>query len=355
MERKDHEAVDDNLTAAKEEGEGATSAETTEVKSDLTRKQVKGAKAGFKVDCGKAEKAWFSASAAAGLQCDDASDCLKILDASKQLKADDELVDTTLMEGDGSAHLKMFGSRKDAAELLLLEAASLKSKGCFEWAVHLAHYHGDVGGALREWIESGHRVTEGMVNLAMATGYDVWKLAVVALSKQLVNDGDSLKAASYLLMINDVDEAVECLLRARQLRAAMTLARSRYESSDPKLKKVYLGCAEQYKADGDFGRAAKALVSAGEFLRASKFISTCVYHLIKCHFKVIFIRPNVVLQAHGSLVSGGGRNPGQGGWRGRQGAGGAGQAQDFVPNGRGRWGRCGWAEQAHAQTEGGVP
>ncbi len=137
-------------------------------------------------------------------------ECLELMEVKKKLdtasldanSSDAALPNKELVEGQDRLHLKVFGSREDAAQLLLAEAAQVHLSGQPELSAHLRHFHGDVAGAIRDWISSGNKITEGLVNLAAATGRALWASACSAMAAQLEADGDFARAASYYLMVN---------------------------------------------------------------------------------------------------------------------------------------------------------
>ncbi len=83
---------------------------------------------------------------------------------------------------------------------------------------------GEPGQAIREDIQRG-RVTEMTINMAAATSKTLWKDACKAYAKQLEAEEDPMKAASYFLMADLVEDALQVLTRAKEFEAALCIAK----------------------------------------------------------------------------------------------------------------------------------
>lgn len=73
---------------------------------------------------------------------------------------------------------------------------------------------------------------------------------------QLVNEGNTYKAVSYLLCIHKTYKAIEVLQDANMFKEAYALARCKLEPDDPVLTNVLKNWAKYSTHTGDFEQAA---------------------------------------------------------------------------------------------------
>nr|XP_019952606.1 PREDICTED: gem-associated protein 5-like [Paralichthys olivaceus] len=106
-----------------------------------------------------------------------------------------------------------------------------------------------------------------------AAGFEAWSRAVEAFIKQLCLQEQYLKAASHLLSINKVYEAVDLLRSNKLYREAIALVKARLPADDPTLKELYTCWAAVLEKDGHFSSAAKCYLAAGASFDAAKVIA----------------------------------------------------------------------------------
>ncbi len=106
------------------------------------------------------------------------------------------------------------------------------------------------------WFSSSHSPPD-LVCLSASVSRELFSSACAAFAAQLESDGDLTRAASYLLMANRLQDAVEVLRRGGQFRTALALARARLDPDSPALRDLSLAWARQATADGNMELAAR--------------------------------------------------------------------------------------------------
>ncbi|ELV12308.1 Gem-associated protein 5 [Tupaia chinensis] len=104
-------------------------------------------------------------------------------------------------------------------------------------------------------------------------GYHVWLWAVEAFAKQLCFQDQYVKAASHLLSIHKVYEAVELLKSNHFYREAIAVAKARLRPEDPVLKDLYLSWGAILERDGHYAVAAKCYLGAASAYDAAKVLA----------------------------------------------------------------------------------
>uniref|UniRef100_A0A673XJP7 Gem nuclear organelle associated protein 5 n=1 Tax=Salmo trutta TaxID=8032 RepID=A0A673XJP7_SALTR len=144
--------------------------------------------------------------------------------------------------------------------------------GHYESAVYLRLWKGDIAGALQVATEKGE-LSDHLLSVAPMAGYQVWLKTVDVYVKQLCLQEQFLKAASHLLSINKVYEAID-LLKSHQLyREAIALAKARLQPDDPVLKELYTTWAAVLEKDGHLSTAAKCYLAMDSSFDAAKVIA----------------------------------------------------------------------------------
>lgn len=172
------------------------------------------------------------------------------------------------------AHIQLglFGDRAALYTMFEEEGRSHIEGGHYESLNSLLLWKGDLAGALQVAIEKGE-LTEHLVAVSPMAGYQVWVRAVEAFVKQLCFQEQYVKAASYLLSVHKVYEAID-LLKSQQLyREAIALAKARLLPEDPVMKSLYTTWAAILERDGHYSNAAKCYLAADSTYDAAKVIA----------------------------------------------------------------------------------
>ncbi|XP_063784441.1 gem-associated protein 5 isoform X2 [Pseudophryne corroboree] len=171
-----------------------------------------------------------------------------------------------------SAHLGLYSDRTTLHRLMEEEGKAHLENGHPELQHQIMLWKGDLKGTLQLAAERGE-LTDQLVALSPMAGYKVWVSAVEAFAKQLCFQEQYVKAASHLLSINKVYEAVQLLRGNHLYREAIVVAKSRLLPDDPVLQELYTSWATILEQDGHFSMAAKCYLGASSPYDAAKVLA----------------------------------------------------------------------------------
>lgn len=169
-------------------------------------------------------------------------------------------------------HLGLFHDREALYRMLEAEEESHVEAGHYDSVVYLRLWSGDLQGALQLATEKGE-LNDHLLSIAPMAGYEAWSRAVEAFVKQLCLQEQFLKAASHLLSINKLYEAVDLLRSNKLYREAIALAKARLPADEPLLKDLYTCWAAVLEKDGHLSAAAKCYLAAGCGFDAAKVVA----------------------------------------------------------------------------------
>lgn len=195
-------------------------------------------------------------------------DCL-VLATAKHSKELNEDVSADLEE---RFHLGLFSDRDTLYRMIETEGKGHLENGHPELFHQLMLWKGDLQGVLQTAAERGE-LTDNLVAMAPVAGYHVWLWAVEAFAKQLCFQDQYVKAASHLLSIHKVYEAVELLRSNHFYREAIAVAKARLRPEDPVLKELYLSWGTVLERDGHYAVAAKCYLGATSPYDAAKVLA----------------------------------------------------------------------------------
>ncbi|XP_032707528.1 gem-associated protein 5 isoform X1 [Lontra canadensis] len=196
-------------------------------------------------------------------------DCL-VLATAKHSKA--ELNEEVSADLEERFHLGLFTDRGALYRMIEVEGKGHLENGHPELFHQLMLWKGDLKGVLQTAAERGE-LTDSLVAMAPVAGYHVWLWAVEAFAKQLCFQDQYVKAASHLLSIHKVYEAVELLKSNHFYREAIAVAKARLRPEDPILKDLYLTWGAILEKDGHYAVAAKCYLGAASAYDAAKVLS----------------------------------------------------------------------------------
>ncbi|XP_062868196.1 gem-associated protein 5 [Trichomycterus rosablanca] len=168
--------------------------------------------------------------------------------------------------------LGLFTDRKALYRMFQEEEESHVHAGHYDSVTYLRLWKGDLTGALQLATEKGE-LTDHLLSLAPMAGYQVWARTVEAYVKQLCMQEQFLKAASHLVSINKIYEAISLLKAHHLYREAIALAKARLQPEDPVLKDLYMSWATVLEKDGHYTTAAKCYLAADSNVDAAKIIA----------------------------------------------------------------------------------
>ncbi|XP_068134406.1 gem-associated protein 5 isoform X2 [Hyperolius riggenbachi] len=193
-------------------------------------------------------------------------DCVKLA-AAVCAKADGA---HTLL--DDSVHLGLYSDRATLHRLMEEEGKAHLENGHPDLQHQIMLWKGDLKGSLQLAAERGE-LSDQLVALSPMAGYKTWVWAVEAYVKQLCFQEQYVKAASHLLSINKVYEAVQLLKGNHLYREAIVVAKSRLLSDDPVLRDLYTSWASVLERDGHYAMAAKCYLGASSPYDAAKVLA----------------------------------------------------------------------------------
>ncbi|KAK2828028.1 hypothetical protein Q5P01_019062 [Channa striata] len=169
-------------------------------------------------------------------------------------------------------HLGLFADRQALRRMFEAEVEAHVEAGHYDSVVYLQLWSGDLEGALQLATEKGE-LSDHLLSMAPMAGFRVWSQTVEAYVKQLCLQEQYLKAASHLLSVNKLYEAVELLHSHKLYREAIALVKARLPADDPVLKELYASWATVLEKDGHYSAAAKCYLASGASFDAAKVIA----------------------------------------------------------------------------------
>ncbi|NWI44255.1 GEMI5 protein, partial [Picathartes gymnocephalus] len=195
-------------------------------------------------------------------------DCLRL---AACLKTKDNNEDVSLELKD-CIHLGLFTDRDSLHKMIDMEGKHHLENGHAELFQQLMLWKGDMKGVLQAAAERGE-LTDQLVAMSPMVGYQAWVWTVEAFAKQLCFQEQYVKAASHLLSIHKVYEAIELLKVNSFHREAIVMAKARLRPEDPVLKDLYTSWAALLEKDGHYSMAAKCYLGASSPYDAVKVLS----------------------------------------------------------------------------------
>ncbi|KAM8835184.1 gem-associated protein 5 [Synchiropus picturatus] len=177
----------------------------------------------------------------------------------------------TLGQGD-HIHLGLFSDRPALIRLLQEEEQGHLDAGHLDSVVYLRLWSGDLEGALQLATERGE-LNDHLLSIAPMAGFRIWSRAVDSYVQQLCLQEQHVKAASHLLSINKVQQAIELLRDHKLYREAVALARARLPADDPVLTELYSLWGSALEKSGHFSAAAKCFIATGSTFDAAKVVA----------------------------------------------------------------------------------
>ncbi|KAM4727035.1 gem-associated protein 5 [Anableps anableps] len=169
-------------------------------------------------------------------------------------------------------HLGLFHDREALYRMFEAEEESHVEAGHYDSVVYLRLWSGDLQGALQLATERGE-LNDHLLSISPMAGFEVWSRTVEAFVKQLCLQEQFLKAASHLLSINKLYDAVDLLRSNKLYREAIALVKARLPADQPLLKDLFTCWAAVLEKDGHLSAAAKCYLGAGCSFDAAKVIT----------------------------------------------------------------------------------
>ncbi|NXE91924.1 GEMI5 protein, partial [Menura novaehollandiae] len=197
-------------------------------------------------------------------------DCLRLAACLKAKGLDND--EDTSPDLKDCIHLGLFMDRDSLHQMMDMEGKHHLENGHAELFQQLMLWKGDLKGVLQAAAERGE-LTDQLVAVSPMAGYQAWLWTVEAFAKQLCFQEQYVKAATHLLSIHKVYEAIELLTVNNFYREAIVMAKARLRPEDPVLRDVYTSWAAVLEKDGHYALAAKCYLGASSPYDAVKVLS----------------------------------------------------------------------------------
>ncbi|XP_039280027.1 gem-associated protein 5 isoform X2 [Nilaparvata lugens] len=173
-----------------------------------------------------------------------------------------------------TGYLDFFSDGNAMRRLLMAEEVELSELGHQKQLIECMLWRGDVTGLIQEAIQK-KQLTPYLVAMAPMASVRMWKDACSVYAEQLSNQGEHMRAASFLIAIHKIEEAVQLLADNKLYREAIALAKCRLPSNDPLIRTIMSDFAKHSLSNGQLHLAAHCLLSLDEPLTASQMLARC--------------------------------------------------------------------------------
>lgn len=173
---------------------------------------------------------------------------------------------------DEKPHLGIYTDKLGAHRCLLQESARHLGDAKMDYHLHLEMWRGNVAGAIQLAMQR-HELSDWIVAMAPMASRETWETVCRAYAVQLEEDHQYYKAASYLLAVSRVTEAIELFQRHSLYREAISLAKVRLSPIDPVLETLYVDWGAQLLKDGQFEQSAKCFLALRQIHEATQIVT----------------------------------------------------------------------------------
>ncbi|BFZ14739.1 hypothetical protein BsWGS_17778 [Bradybaena similaris] len=151
-----------------------------------------------------------------------------------------------------------------------------------ELHLQLEIWRGNVAGAV-QIARQQNELSDWIVAIAPHASNDLWELVSLEYAEQLEEDGQYLKAVTYLLAARKVNQAIDLLRKHKLFSEAVSLTKMRLSPVDPSLEDLYTEWGQSLMKDGQFEEAAKCYLAMRNIQEARK---AQVSHRDELHWKI---------------------------------------------------------------------
>ncbi|XP_014204867.1 gem-associated protein 5 isoform X2 [Copidosoma floridanum] len=166
----------------------------------------------------------------------------------------------------------LLGTKKDLEDALNHEKQLLHTNKNHQSIIEIDQWTGgNLKDSLLEAMKNS-KLTDFSVSLAASVSKEFYEQICDAYSSQLVFEENPQKAASYLLCINKVREAIDVLHAANFYRQAYIIAASRLDSKDPVIVNILTRWANYAQKVGNWQSAVECYIKLGDYTTAAKLL-----------------------------------------------------------------------------------
>jgi len=195
------------------------------------------------------------------------------LDDIKLMMCQNGLISDLEQVKNAENRILLFGNMESISKLISVEVESHLSNGNIPLAYQTQLIlEGDIKKVIAKAIQNNH-LNDWLVAMSMTVSKNFWIETVKAHCSQLKKSGDQLLAATYLLSIFEIDQALELLVDKGLFKEALIIAKTRFPSKSPIIKNIMTRWANDKESNGNLEMAAKILISMNEYYRAGKLLA----------------------------------------------------------------------------------
>lgn len=183
-----------------------------------------------------------------------------------------DLIDSTLNNNDNiNMNNSLFRDNKYLERFLDLSSQKYLQEEKYEDYLLTEFWRGNVTQVINIVIKKG-LLNDMWISLAPVAGANVWKELSRMYAEQLEAQGDYHKAVLYFLSFHDVQRAIQVYENAYMFPEAISLAKSRLDENDEKIKSIYINWANYFVHRMLYEQASKCYIAIGDIKHAIEII-----------------------------------------------------------------------------------
>lgn len=173
---------------------------------------------------------------------------------------------------DSESYVNFFGNREAMKNILKIEEKKLAESGSILNSQYTALWRGDLTEMIQEAIKK-KRLNGWVVSVAASASYKTWKETCEAYAAQLAEEGQFLKASTYLLAVNKIVEAVDLLVEQNLFMEAVAIAKCRLPENSPVVESIFRKWGGYNNRNGLHQLAAHCYVASGKLSSAGDVLA----------------------------------------------------------------------------------
>ncbi|CAL4200563.1 unnamed protein product, partial [Meganyctiphanes norvegica] len=165
--------------------------------------------------------------------------------------------------------INLFGAPQEMDKLLSAEIEDHESRENFTQANLMHCWRGSLDEQIKIAAKQ-KKLTPFLVAAAPQVSIKLWEVACEAYAQQLIDEGDFVTGASYLINVNKVEEAISVMLKNRMHREALAVVKCRLPYNKDVLKRVVSSWVSTAIYESNCDLAATLQLSMGEVIEAGR-------------------------------------------------------------------------------------
>ncbi|XP_063992664.1 gem-associated protein 5 [Diachasmimorpha longicaudata] len=166
----------------------------------------------------------------------------------------------------------IFGSKDTLSKILDVERETHWEEGHLMMTVEMSLWDNKLKETITRAMET-QSLSDFMVSLAPNLSMKFWREVSEAYANQLIQEGNPMKAASYLLSLHKIHAAIDVLLQGKLYKEAYVIAKCKLDPHDEIFKEINREWLGAVIKSGSFEEAALCLVANGDFSEAARMLT----------------------------------------------------------------------------------